>query len=210
MRMRFSGVLAVTLATAGMLWCCSESPSEISTTEDDFSSNSSSDDTGNEHPGDGTSSGEMSTPHSSGISTGTSSPDAGTSSSGSHRGRSSGNVAGSSGNGSTPAQSSSSATEFTYVAPANFADTVNGAVFNMVYVPGGSYTRGCDNCAEQDKIYETPSHKVTVSDFHAANTEVTIAQWNAVMGGKKNAWESDKAPKSAGSTRTISPASLGK
>ena len=125
MRMRFSGVLAVTLATAGMLWCCSESPSEISTTEDDFSSNSSSDDTGNEHPGDGASSGEMSTPHSSGISTGTSSPDAGTSSSGSHRGRSSGNVAGSSGNGSTPAQSSSSATEFTYVAPANFADTVN-------------------------------------------------------------------------------------
>ena len=65
----------------------------------------------------------------------------------------------------------------------------------MVYVPGGTYTRGCDNCAEQDKIYETPSHKVTVSDYHIAPTEVTIAQWNAVMGGKKNAWESEKAPK---------------
>ena len=65
----------------------------------------------------------------------------------------------------------------------------------MVYVAGGTYTRGCDNCAEQDKIYETPSHKVTVSDYYAATTEVTIAQWNAVMGGKKSAWESDKAPK---------------
>ena len=65
----------------------------------------------------------------------------------------------------------------------------------MVYVTGGSYTRGCDNCAEQDKIYESPSHKVTVDEYFIANTEVTIAQWNAVMGGKKSAWESDKAPK---------------
>jgi len=72
---------------------------------------------------------------------------------------------------------------------------VNGAVFNMVYVAGGAYTRGCDNCAEQDKIYETPAHKVTVGDYHVASTEVTIAQWNAVMGGKRSAWESDKAPK---------------
>ena len=65
----------------------------------------------------------------------------------------------------------------------------------MVYVAGGNYTRGCDNCAEQDKIYESPSHKVTVSDYHIAPTEVTIGQWNAVMGSKKSAWESDKAPK---------------
>jgi formylglycine-generating enzyme required for sulfatase activity len=91
--------------------------------------------------------------------------------------------------------SSSSEIEFVYVAPANFSDTVNGAVFDMVYVAGGAYTRGCDNCAEQDKIYETPAHKVTVGDYHVASTEVTIAQWNAVMGGKRSAWESDKAPK---------------
>jgi formylglycine-generating enzyme required for sulfatase activity len=65
----------------------------------------------------------------------------------------------------------------------------------MIHVPGGSYTRGCDNCAEQDKIYETPAHKVTVSDYFAAKTEVTVSQWNAVMGGKKNAWESGNAPK---------------
>ncbi|SHK22792.1 SUMF1/EgtB/PvdO family nonheme iron enzyme [Fibrobacter sp. UWH4] len=90
---------------------------------------------------------------------------------------------------------SSSGTEFSYIAPANFTDTVNGVLFDMVHVPGGSYTRGCDNCAEQDKIYETPAHKVTVSDYFAAKTEVTVSQWNAVMGGKKNAWESGNAPK---------------
>jgi hypothetical protein len=66
--------------------------------------------------------------------------------------------------------SSSSEIEFVYVAPANFSDTVNGAVFDMVYVAGGAYTRGCDNCAEQDKIYETPAHKVTVGDYHVAST----------------------------------------
>ena len=90
---------------------------------------------------------------------------------------------------------SSSGTGFSYIAPANFSDTVNGVLFDMIHVPGGSYTRGCDNCAEQDKIYETPAHKVTVSDYFAAKTEVTVSQWNAVMGGKKNAWESGNAPK---------------
>ena len=40
-----------------------------------------------------------------------------------------------------------------------------------------------------------PSHKVTVGAYHVAPTEVTVGQWNAVMNGKKNAWESDKAPK---------------
>lgn len=91
--------------------------------------------------------------------------------------------------------SSSSETGFSYIAPANFTDTVNGVLFDMVHIPGGSYTRGCDNCAEQDKIYETPAHKVTVSDYFIAKTEVTVSQWNAVMGGKKNAWESENAPK---------------
>lgn len=86
-------------------------------------------------------------------------------------------------------------TEYVYVPADAFSDTVNGAVFNMVYVPGGTYVRGCDNCAEQDKIYETPSHSVTVGDYHIAATEVTVGQWNAVMGTKKNAWESEKAPK---------------
>ena len=47
----------------------------------------------------------------------------------------------------------------------DFSDTVGKVVIEMVYVEGGTYTRGCDDCAEQDKKYETPSHQVTVSDF---------------------------------------------
>lgn len=65
----------------------------------------------------------------------------------------------------------------------NFTDTVNGVPFSMIFVESGTYQRGCANCAEQDKQYETPVHNVTVSDFHIAQYEITNAQWIAVMGG---------------------------
>ncbi|MBO4830453.1 MAG: SUMF1/EgtB/PvdO family nonheme iron enzyme [Fibrobacter sp.] len=184
-----SGVLAVLIFTAGMAWSCSDSsekgvspdspndgdpPTTISQSSDDSHGDSSAGDLSS--TSDGKSSGTDSVSSSS----------------------SGGNISkhSSSSIKSPPNENSSSSTNaFTYTAPENFSDTVNGAIFDMVYVAGGSYTRGCDNCAEQDKIYESPSHKVTVNDYHIAPTEVTIGQWNAIMGGKKSAWESDKAPK---------------
>ena len=135
MRMRFSGVLAASIIAAGVFWNCSESSDGVSVPEGELSSNSFAGDTGN-YPGDELSSGGMPAV-SSGELPATSS-------------------------GAEPT-SAGSGSEFTYVAPATFSDTVNGAVFSMVYVAGGTYTRGCDNCAEQDKIYETPAHKVTVA-----------------------------------------------
>lgn len=77
----------------------------------------------------------------------------------------------------------------------NFSDTVNGVIIDMVYVEGGTYIRGCDNCAEVDKKYESPSHQVTVSDFYIAKYEVTNELYNAVMGTTSNFWEKKKAPK---------------
>ena len=165
-----SGVLAATVLTAGLFGGCSESPEAgVSPTDGDSSAAVAT-----ELP-------ESDIDQGVGWSQASS---AGTAASESSSDASSSSAALS----ATSTASSSSAIEFIYVAPANFSDTVNGAVFDMVYVAGGTYTRGCDNCAEQDKIYETPSHKVTVSDYYAATTEVTIAQWNAVMGGKKSAW----------------------
>ncbi|MBR2059863.1 MAG: SUMF1/EgtB/PvdO family nonheme iron enzyme, partial [Fibrobacter sp.] len=199
MRMRFSGVLAASIIAAGVFWSCSESSDGVSVPEGELSSNSFAGDTGN-YPGDELSSGGMPAVSSGELpatSSGAEPTSAGSApSSSTNIAGSSGNVPGSSG-GFGPGSSSSTGAgpEYSYVAPATFSDTVNGAVFSMVYVAGGTYTRGCDNCAEQDKIYETPAHKVTVDAYHIANTEVTIGQWNAVMGGKKNAWESDKAPK---------------
>ena len=195
-----SGVLAATFLTAGMFWSCSSDSSSVVASE--FSESSDSQIvsmSSNEQSEAGSSSGLFAT---SSVTSSAISP-AATSVASSVASSLSSSVASSVASSATfsaassvsSSISSSSATDFAYVAPANFSDTVSNAIFDMVYVAGGTYTRGCDNCAEQDKIYETPSHKVTVDAYYIAPTEVTIGQWNAVMGGKKNAWESDKAPK---------------
>ena len=209
MRILSSGVYAACCCAVGMFIGCSDSSdngvsgenSNLSSVTDDFGISSSSSFTGNaggsSSSGDLISSGAESSAGNSATSSrmqGSSSGSVKSSSSG-HPHRSSSSEIEQGNSSSAHANSSSSESSFVYTSPANFADTVNGVAFNMVYVAGSTYTRGCDNCAEPDKIYETPSHKVTVDEYHIAPTEVTIAQWNAVMGGKKNAWESDKAPK---------------
>ena len=53
---------------------------------------------------------------------------------------------------------------------------------DMVYVKGGTFTMGCtseqNNCSNDQK----PSHPVTLSSFNIGKYEVTISQWQAVMG----------------------------
>ena len=67
--------------------------------------------------------------------------------------------------------------------PSDFTEVVNGVEFDMVFVRGGTYQRGCDDCAAQDRQYEAPVHEVTLGDYHVGKYEVTQAQWRAVMGG---------------------------
>lgn len=50
----------------------------------------------------------------------------------------------------------------------------------MVFVQGGTFTMG-DHFAEGDSD-ELPTHSVTLSDFYMGATEVTQAEWTAVMG----------------------------
>ncbi len=62
--------------------------------------------------------------------------------------------------------------------------TVNGVSFTMIEVRGGTFTMGAT--AEQGSdAYddEKPSHQVTLSDYYIGQTEVTQAQWKAVMYG---------------------------
>jgi len=47
-----------------------------------------------------------------------------------------------------------------------------------VKLPGGDFKMGCDNCKEDEK----PAHAVTLSPFEIGKTEITRAQWLAVMG----------------------------
>lgn len=78
----------------------------------------------------------------------------------------------------------------------DFTETVNGVSFDMVSVQGGTYQRGCDNCASQDRQYEAPIHSVTLSNFHIGKHEVTQALWRAVMGDSIPSYGgSDKSPK---------------
>ncbi len=64
--------------------------------------------------------------------------------------------------------------------PVTFAEEVSGASFEMVYVPGGSFTLGCesDSCPQ----YADPVSGVTVSGYLIGKNEVTTELWNAVMG----------------------------
>ncbi|MGL4364467.1 MAG: formylglycine-generating enzyme family protein, partial [Bacteroidales bacterium] len=58
---------------------------------------------------------------------------------------------------------------------------VNGVIFEMQQVHGGTFTMGCS--PEQDFCDkdETPTHQVTLSDFYIGKYEVTQLQWYAIM-----------------------------
>ena len=59
--------------------------------------------------------------------------------------------------------------------------TVHGVEFKMIFVEKGTFTMGSDN--KNTQFSETPGHKVTLTkDFYMAETETTVALWNAVMG----------------------------
>ena len=62
----------------------------------------------------------------------------------------------------------------------NFTEKVGSVSFDMVYVPGGTFTLGCESgsCPQ----YTDPVTGVKVSGYYIGKTEVTTALWNAVMG----------------------------
>jgi len=73
------------------------------------------------------------------------------------------------------------------VVPANppphedFTETVGSVSFDMVYIPGGTFTLGCEaaSCPADTK----PVSGVKVSGYHIGKTEVTTALMNAALGG---------------------------
>ena len=63
-------------------------------------------------------------------------------------------------------------------------DYINKVAFNMVKVKGGTFQMGSNDKEAQND--EKPVHRVTLSDFSIGATEVTQAQWKAVMGYDNN------------------------
>ena len=66
-----------------------------------------------------------------------------------------------------------------------FSLTVNGVIFEMVYVEGGTFDMGATteqgSDAESD---EKPVHSVTLDGYYIGKFEVTLELWEAVMGSK--------------------------
>ncbi len=59
--------------------------------------------------------------------------------------------------------------------------SVNGAVFNMIKVDGGTFMMGASDSDTEAYDLERPAHQVTLSDYWIGETEVTEALWKAVM-----------------------------
>ncbi len=67
---------------------------------------------------------------------------------------------------------------------------LNGTPLLMVEVIGGTYTMGADNMASNAR----PAHPETLATFHLGMTEVTQAQWVAVMGSNPSYHKGDDLP----------------
>ena len=73
--------------------------------------------------------------------------------------------------------------------------TINGVSFDMVSVAGGAFTMGAtsEQGSEADSD-EKPTHKVTLSDYMIAKTEVTQELWQAVMGSNPSYFKGNNLP----------------
>ena len=75
--------------------------------------------------------------------------------------------------------------------------TVNHVPLKLVFVKGGDMQLGCAESRDDScKPREIPPHTVTLSDFYIGETEVTQAQWMAVMGRDNNPsyWKGNTLP----------------
>ena len=65
----------------------------------------------------------------------------------------------------------------------------------MVFVQGGTFTMGCTSEQEGDCYsWETPAHRVTLSDYYIGKYEVTQVQWRVVMGIHPSDFTGDNLP----------------
>ncbi len=71
----------------------------------------------------------------------------------------------------------------------SFSETVIGTTIEMMAIKGGTFSMGSN---EIDGA--KPIHTVTVSDFSIGKTEVTQAQWLAIMGSNPSDFKGDNLP----------------
>lgn len=77
---------------------------------------------------------------------------------------------------------------------ASFAESVNGAEIDMVFVKGGTFVMGSpvsDSDRDQD---EGPQAELTVHSFHISKYEVTQAQYKAIMNANPSSFKGEALP----------------
>ena len=72
----------------------------------------------------------------------------------------------------------------------NYTETAKGLNMKMIYVKGGTFSMG-STAGESD---EKPVHSVTLDSYYIAETEVTQAQWRAIMGNNPSYYKGDNRP----------------
>ena len=71
-----------------------------------------------------------------------------------------------------------------------YVETINGLNLKMILVEGGTFAMG-SNGGDSD---ERPVHNVTLDSYYIGETEITQAQWRAVMGSNPSMFTGDNRP----------------
>ena len=71
-----------------------------------------------------------------------------------------------------------------------YTETVNGLNLKMIFVEGGTFAMG-SNAGSGD---EKPVHNVTLDSYYIGETEITQAQWRAIMGTNPSRYTGDNRP----------------
>lgn len=72
--------------------------------------------------------------------------------------------------------------------------TVNGVTFKMVKIEGGTFMMGAPSSDAEAYSNEMPQHCVTLSEYYIAETEVTQALWQSVMGSNPSHFQYPDRP----------------
>ncbi len=77
----------------------------------------------------------------------------------------------------------------------DFVETVKGLNMKMIFVEGGTFQMGATSEQGSDaESDEKPVHSVTLDSYYIAETEVTQAQWRAIMGNNPSYYSGDNRP----------------
>ncbi|MBO7262895.1 MAG: SUMF1/EgtB/PvdO family nonheme iron enzyme [Alistipes sp.] len=71
-----------------------------------------------------------------------------------------------------------------------YVETAKGLNLKMIYVEGGTFAMGSTSGGSD----EEPVHNVTLDSYYIGETEITQAQWRAVMGSNPSSYTGDNRP----------------